>query len=88
MADQKEELTPQEEADLFEAFEEAEEEVESAKSDLAEKEQGVSDAVQEIHEKLGSGPFVWKGKTVRVSKRKEIYSLREVKEKKTRTIGG
>lgn len=84
---EKEKVTAEEAMALFDAVVDAEDKVEAAKADVLTAEEKVSEAIEVIHEKLGSGPFSWKGKTVRVSKRKGLFSLREVEPAKILSIG-
>lgn len=69
--EERTELSSEEKVALFEAYEEAVNELEEVRQALAEAEEKVSEAVKDIAEQVGSGPFRWQGMALTPNSRKK-----------------
>ena len=86
--EESKELSPAESSALFEGVDKATVAVKKAQETLNSAEEKKSAAVKKIHDSLGSGPFEWKGRRVKVTKRGEHFGLKEPKDTTTQGIGG
>ena len=80
-------LTPEQEEGLFVAAEKKLEAVTKAEEALKKAQGVLSGSVKNIHDNCGPGPFNWRGKDLRISKRKDVYSMKSVEAKPPRAIG-
>lgn len=83
----KPELTKAEKKALFAAYEKADEAWQKSKAEAEKYATTRSKAVQEIHDKLGKGPFGYKGDTLTVIKRGDAYYFRGKSERQIEEIG-
>ena len=78
-ADKKEEeikLSKEEKTKLFEAYEKHDAEVKAAEAKVKTATDKRSEVVKQISDKVGKGPFKWKGEELSVSKRGEKFFFR------------
>jgi len=78
-ADKKEaeiKLSKEEKTKLFEAYEKHDAEVKAAEAKVKTATDKRSEVVKSISEKVGKGPFKWKGEELSISKRGEKFFFR------------
>lgn len=75
-ADKKAELSKEEKTKLFEAYEKHDAEIKAAEAKVNSATVKRSEVVKQISEKVGKGPFKWKGEELSISKRGEKFFFR------------
>lgn len=80
-------ITPEEKKALFQSYSEADEEWLEAKALLDAKAKKRSQRVQEIHNKLGKGPFGYRGDVLKVVQRGETFFFRGKRDHQIEEIG-
>jgi hypothetical protein len=69
-------LTKAEKKALFADYQSASKTLEEAEATAATARAAISVAVQQIGEQIGSGPFEWRGKLLRVASRNGLFFMR------------